>query len=70
MARLRYLNTEDLAPEYQNIPRMKSNITRVLANSPRVLGMWPASGCTCGTRAPQSAAARVGDPAGWVYDSQ
>jgi alkylhydroperoxidase family enzyme len=35
MARLRYLNTEDLAPEYQNIPRMKSNITRVLANSPR-----------------------------------
>jgi alkylhydroperoxidase family enzyme len=32
---MRYLDLEDLAPEYRNIPRMKSNITRVLANSPR-----------------------------------
>ncbi len=38
MARMRYLNREDLAPEFQNIPRMKSNITRVLANSPRGAG--------------------------------
>lgn len=35
MARVRYLNPEDLAPEYQDMPRMKSNITRALANSPR-----------------------------------
>jgi alkylhydroperoxidase family enzyme len=35
VARVPYLNQEDLAPEYQDIPRMKSNITRALANSPR-----------------------------------
>lgn len=35
MARVRYLDKEDLAPEYQDMPRMKSNITRALANSPR-----------------------------------
>ena len=35
MARVRYLEREDLAPEYQDMPRMKSNITRALANSPR-----------------------------------
>ncbi len=35
MARMRYLDREDLAPEFQDIPRMKSNITRILANSPR-----------------------------------
>lgn len=35
MARVRYLDREDLAPEYQDMPRMKSNITRALANSPR-----------------------------------
>lgn len=35
MARVRYLNPEDLAPEHQDMPRMKSNITRALANSPR-----------------------------------
>jgi alkylhydroperoxidase family enzyme len=35
MARMRYLDREDLAPEFRDIPRMKSNITRILANSPR-----------------------------------
>lgn len=35
MARVPYLDRKDLAPEYQDMPRMKSNITRVLANSPR-----------------------------------
>lgn len=35
MARVRYLNREDLPPEFQDMPRMKSNITRALANSPR-----------------------------------
>lgn len=35
MARVRYLNPEDLAPEYQDMPRMQSNITRALAHSPR-----------------------------------
>jgi len=35
MARVRYLDLKDLAPEYQDMPRMKSNITRALANSPR-----------------------------------
>ncbi len=35
MGRVRYLDREDLAPEYQDIPRMKSNITRALAHSPR-----------------------------------
>lgn len=35
MARVPYLNPEDLPPEYQDMPRMKSNITRALANSPR-----------------------------------
>lgn len=35
MARVPYLNPEDLPLEYQDMPRMKSNITRALANSPR-----------------------------------
>ncbi|WP_426191376.1 carboxymuconolactone decarboxylase family protein [Massilia sp. DWR3-1-1] len=35
MARVSYLSVEDLAPEYQDMPRMKSNITRALAHSPR-----------------------------------
>lgn len=35
MARVPYLDLKDLAPEYQDMPRMKSNITRALANSPR-----------------------------------
>lgn len=36
MGRLRYLENADLAPEYQDIPRMKSNITRAVAHSPKL----------------------------------
>lgn len=36
MGRLRYLDNSDLGPEYQDIPRMKSNITRAVAHSPKL----------------------------------
>ena len=36
MGRLRYLDNADLAPEYHDIPRMKSNITRAVAHSPKL----------------------------------
>lgn len=36
MGRLRYLDNADLAPEYRDIPRMKSNITRAIAHSPKL----------------------------------
>jgi len=36
MGRLTYLDNSDLAPEYQDIPRMKSNITRAVAHSPKL----------------------------------
>lgn len=36
MGRLRYLDNADLAPEFQDIPRMKSNITRAVAHSPKL----------------------------------
>lgn len=36
MGRLRYLDNADLPPEYQDIPRMKSNITRAVAHSPKL----------------------------------
>ncbi|NKJ44794.1 carboxymuconolactone decarboxylase family protein [Novosphingobium sp. SG720] len=34
MGRLRYLDNADLGPDHQEIPRMKSNITRAVAHSP------------------------------------
>lgn len=36
MGRVRYLDNADLAPEYQDIPRMKSNMTRAVAHSPKL----------------------------------
>lgn len=36
MGRLRYLDNADLGPEHQDIPRMKSNITRAVAHSPKL----------------------------------
>jgi alkylhydroperoxidase family enzyme len=36
MGRLRYLEQADLAAEDQDIPRLKSNITRAVAHSPRL----------------------------------
>lgn len=36
MGRLRYLEQGDLAPEDQDIPRLKSNITRAVAHSPKL----------------------------------
>lgn len=36
MGRLRYLDNADLAPEFRDIPRMKSNITRAVAHSPKL----------------------------------
>lgn len=36
MGRLRYLEQADLAAENQDIPRLKSNITRAVAHSPRL----------------------------------
>ena len=36
MGRLRYLDYADLAPEDRDIPRLKSNITRAVAHSPKL----------------------------------
>jgi len=44
MGRLRYLDNADLAPEYQDIPRMKSNITRAVAHSPKLARLVAARG--------------------------
>lgn len=44
MGRLRYLEHADLAPEHQDIPRLKSNITRAVAHSPRLARLVAARG--------------------------
>ncbi|MDR3516635.1 MAG: carboxymuconolactone decarboxylase family protein [Azospirillaceae bacterium] len=44
MGRLRYLTQDDLAPEDQDIPRLKSNITRAVAHSPRLARLVAARG--------------------------
>jgi len=44
MGRLRYLEQADLAPEDQDIPRLKSNITRAVAHSPRLARLVAARG--------------------------
>jgi len=44
MGRLRYLEQDDLAAEHQDIPRLKSNITRVVAHSPRLARLVAARG--------------------------
>jgi alkylhydroperoxidase family enzyme len=44
MGRLRYLERTDLAAEYQDIPRFKSNITRAVAHSPRLARLVAARG--------------------------
>jgi alkylhydroperoxidase family enzyme len=44
MGRLTYLEHADLAPEHQDIPRLKSNITRAVAHSPRLARLVAARG--------------------------
>ena len=44
MGRLRYLDNSDLPPEYRDIPRMKSNITKAVAHSPRLARLVAARG--------------------------
>jgi alkylhydroperoxidase family enzyme len=74
MARVRYLNLEDLAPEYQDMPRMKSNITRALANSPQGarhkagLGMYLRHESTLNPRLRELAILQVGYTTGSEYE--
>ena len=74
MARVRYLNPEDLAPEYQDMPRMKSNITRALANSPRGarhkagLGMYLRHESNLNPRLRELAILQVGYSTGSEYE--
>jgi alkylhydroperoxidase family enzyme len=74
MARMRYLDREDLAPEFQDIPRMKSNITRILANSPRCakhvagIGMYLRHDSTVDPRLRELAILQVGYSTGSEYE--
>ncbi|WP_440534544.1 carboxymuconolactone decarboxylase family protein [Variovorax sp. YR566] len=74
MARVRYLDKEDLAPEYQDMPRMKSNITRALANSPRGarhkagLGMYLRHESRLNPRLRELAILQVGYATGSAYE--
>ena len=74
MARVRYLDREDLPPEYQDMPRMKSNITRALANSPRGarhvagIGMYLRHESTLDPRLRELAILQVGYSTGSEYE--
>lgn len=74
MARVPYLDKEDLAPEYQDMPRMKSNITRALANSPRGarhkagLGMYLRHESNLNPRLRELAILQVGYTTGSEYE--
>jgi len=74
MARVRYLDREDLAPEFQDMPRMKSNITRALANSPHGArhvagtGMYLRHESTLNPRLRELAILQVGYSTGSEYE--
>jgi alkylhydroperoxidase family enzyme len=74
MARVPYLDLKDLPAEHQDMPRMKSNITRALANSPNGarhvagLGMYLRHGSRLSPRLRELAILQVGYSTGSAYE--
>ncbi|MBZ9648367.1 carboxymuconolactone decarboxylase family protein [Sphingobium sp. 3R8] len=74
MGRLRNLDHADLAPEHQDIPRLKSNITRAVAHSPKLArlvagrGMYLRHDSGLNARLRELAILQVGYSTGSAYE--